>query len=169
MEGESNVDSCKPMEQISLLSVLSTNLKKQRVICSKPKYQRRLKNKGAIVVLIWNFFIAIVCNYLTAFVVPHGLEISTVAWSLTLPIAGWLADIYFGRYKVIRWSMWIMWTASMLVTLNSVVAQVVTGYHRIYNGISLTMSFILAIGFGGYQANAIRSVWTRPAPRCFNN
>ena len=144
------------MEQISLLSVLSTNLKKQRVICSKPKYQRRLKNKGAIVVLIWNFFIAIVCNYLMAFVVPHGLEISTVAWSLTLPIAGWLADIYFGRYKVICWSMWIMWIASMLATLTSVVAQVVTGYHRIYNGISLTMSFILAIGFGGYQANAIQ-------------
>ena len=50
-----------------------------------------------------------------------------------------------------------MWIASMLAAINSVVAQVVTGYHRIYyNGISLTMTFILVISFEGYQANVIQ-------------
>ena len=41
-----------------------------------------------------------------------------------------------------------MWIASMLAAINSIVAQVVTGYHRIilyYNGISLTMTFRLLV------------------------
>jgi hypothetical protein len=37
----------------------------------------------------------------------HGivLNFQQVAGGLTLPIAGWLADIYFGRYKAINMSM----------------------------------------------------------------
>ena len=30
------------------------------------------------------------------------------AFGLTQPIAGWLADVRIGRYKVIRCSVWIM-------------------------------------------------------------
>ena len=152
MEEESS--EATSMEQISLLGRLST--KRQNESCNLTYRIRKLKNKGAIIVLVWNFFVVSVCNYLNALVVPLGLEIATVAWGLTLPFAGWLADIRFGRYKVIRWSMWIMWIASMLATINSAVAQVVTGYHRVYNGISMTMIFIIAIGFGGYQANAVQ-------------
>ena len=155
MEGESNEDTHKSMELTSLLSELST--KKQCIICCKPTYQmRKLKNKGAIVVLVWNFFVVSVFNYFMAFVVPYGLETTAVALGLTLPFAGWLADIHFGRYKVIRWSMWIMWTASILNTINSVIAQFLTENHRIYTCISLTMTSIMAIGFGGYQANIIQ-------------
>ena len=90
-----------------------------------------------------------------AFVVPYGLETTAVVLGLTLPFAGWLADIHFGRYKVIRWSMWIMWTASILNAINSVIVQFLTENHRIYTCISLTMTSIMAIGFGGYQANII--------------
>ena len=140
------------MEQISLLSRLST----KRQSDSTTYRIRKLKSKGAIIVLVWNFFVVSVFNYLIALIIPEGLEITTVAWGLTMPFAGWLADIRFGRYKVMHWSMWIMWTASMLATINSAIAQVVTGYDRIYNGISMTMTSILAIGFGGYQANAIQ-------------
>ena len=140
------------MEQISLLSRLSTKRQSDSTI-----YRiRKLKNKGAIIVLVWNFFVVSVFNYLIALITPEGLEITTVAWGLTMPFAGWLADIRFGWYKVMHWSMWIMWTASMLATINSAIAQDVTGYDRIYNGISMTMTSILAIGFGGYQANAIQ-------------
>ena len=144
--------TCTSMEQTSLLSGQSAKM--QHAICCKPTYQmRKLKNKGAIVVLVWNFFIVTVLNFL---VVLHSLEISIVAWGLTLPLAGWLADIRFGRYKVMRWSMWIMWLAAMMNTLSSVVAQFVTGYHILFRCVSQIIIFILAIGFGGYQANAIQ-------------
>ena len=76
---------------------------------------RKITSKGAIIVLIWNLFIASVSNYLIAFLAPLALEETTLALGLTLPVAGWLADICFGRYKVIRQSIWIMWIASMLV------------------------------------------------------
>ena len=87
-----------------------------------PNYQmRKVNNKGAITVLAWNFLAASAYSYLTAFIEPQGLEITIVALGLTLPFAGWLADIHFGRYKMIKWSIWIMWAASMLATINSVV------------------------------------------------
>ena len=51
-----------------------------------------------------------------------------------------------------------MWTASILNTINSVIAQFLTENHRIYYNtcISLTMTSIMAIGFGGYMANIIQ-------------
>ena len=73
-----------------------------------------------------------------------------------MPYAGWLADVHFGRYKVIRWSMWIMWTASMLATLNSVVAHLVEGYSKANKYVTIAAGFVTAIGFGGYQANVIQ-------------
>ena len=118
---------------------------------------RKIKNRGAIIVLVWNFFIASVLHYIMEFVILNGLAIIAVAWSLTLPFAGWIADIRFGRYRVIRWSMWIMWTASLLITATSAVEQIVVpGHYNTFKRVSRTLAFILAIGFGGYQANVIQ-------------
>ena len=101
----SHDDTDQSEEQTSLLS---ESLIKRQCNC-KPTYRvRKLKNKGAIIVFVWNFFIASVFNHLMAFVVPYGLEITMATLGLTLLLAGWLADIHFGHYKVIRWSMWIM-------------------------------------------------------------
>ena len=148
-------DTLLSIEQTSLLSELST--RKQNMTYCKPTYQiRKLKNKGAIMVLIWNFFIVVVFNYLIAFVVPYGLQITTVALGLTLPFAGWLADIHFGRYKMIIWSIRIMWAASILNAINSIVAEFISGYQEVHKGTSVIIIFILAISFGAYQANVIQ-------------
>ncbi len=117
---------------------------------------RKLKNKGAIIVLVWNFFTVSVSSYLQDFLVPHIFEEATIALGLTLPFAGWLADIHFGRYKVIRWSMWIMWITSMLITVNSVTEQFVPGRHNTFKLTSQILAFILTIGLGGYHANIIQ-------------
>ncbi len=155
-EVSDNIDQSE--EQTSLLSEPSIIDKQQSMVHCKLAYRiRKLKNKGAIVVLIWNFFIASVLNYLTTSVAPYGLQITVIALGLTLPFAGWLADIRFGRYKVIRWSMWIMWAVSILNTINSIVVQYIPGYQEIiYKGTSATIVFILAISFGVYQANVIQ-------------
>ena len=44
----------------------------------------------------------------------------------------------------------------MLVTLNAVFAKVVIGYNNIFRGIHQVMIAIMAVGFGGYQANVIQ-------------
>ena len=33
--------------------------------------------------------------------------------SVLLVFAGWLADVYFGRYKVMKISIWVMWLGSV--------------------------------------------------------
>ncbi len=118
---------------------------------------RKLKNKGAIIILIWNSFVVSASEYLIAYVqIPGGASIGTVALGFTLPFAGWLADVYLGRYKIVHWSMWIMWTASMVATAGSVVAQLIDSHHKIFQDFSSAMFLIVAIAFGGYQANIIQ-------------
>ena len=111
-------------------------------------YQRRkLKNKGAIVVIIWNYLVASLAFYLATRVSDYKPYF--MACSFVLPFSGWLADVYFGRYKVIRWSMWIMWIASMLATVSSVVAQIVSSYQHLHASISLALLIIASVGLGG--------------------
>ena len=59
-----------------------------------------------------------------------------VAFSLTPVIAEWLADAHIGRYRVIRCSVWIMWIATVLATVTSVIAQLIETYSRIDTGIT---------------------------------
>ena len=81
---------------------------------------RKLKNKGAIIVLVWSFIVMIVYNYLVnnLLISQHDLVSTSVITiiGVTLPIAGWLADVRFGRYKVICCSIWTMWISSVLLT-----------------------------------------------------
>ena len=155
VKGRSLQMQTNQMEGTSLLR-RSSRTKQSKTFRWPNCQMSRLKNKGAVTVLAWNFLISSVCSYFLAFIEPKGLEISIVALGLTLPFAGWLADIRFGRYKVIRWSMWIMWIASMLTTINSVVEQFVPGHHDTFTLISQILIFLLAFGFGGYQANIIQ-------------
>ena len=165
MEEDSSVCSSESVTLLKHITLLSSELttKERLSICCKPSFRlRRLKNKGAILVLILSYL----CSSLAYFCQKisednYGVEyyVQVVALGLTLSIAGWMADIRFGRYKVISWSMWIMWAALVLATVNSVLARTVDSYtsnihvHSYVNGVLWT---IAAIGFGGFQANAIQ-------------
>ena len=154
--GDESSDSDANLEYISLQN--GEWNEEKAASCCKPNYRmRKLRNKGAIIILMWNFLVMSVSHYIEVFGhIPGGVRIGTIALGLTLPFAGWLADVYFGRYKVIRWSMWIMWVASMLAAMSSVVAQLVDSYYRINKIISIVMFTAMAIGFGGYLANIIQ-------------
>ena len=144
--------SGKSMEHVLLHHSTSTRMLDP---CCKPFYQmRKLKNKGAVVVLIWNYLVTSLFYYLGTHVPDHRPYYITGCF--TLPFAGLLADVYLGRYKMIRWSMWIMWVASMLATVSSVVAQMVDSYYGINRYIVIVLSIIASIGLGGYQANVIQ-------------
>ena len=79
------------------VSLLRSEPKQQTTCCKSSWYRiRRLKNRGALLILLWSFLVTGVFNYCEKR--NHGLvfNIQLVAGGLTLPIAGWLADIYFG-------------------------------------------------------------------------
>ena len=40
---------------------------------------------------------------------------------LMFPVSGWLADVHFGRYKVLIASVWAMWAVIMFITGSSTV------------------------------------------------
>ena len=81
--------------------------------CFKPRYRlRRVKNKGAILVIAWSFLVSPTYIYISHMgSVSYSSSIFVILQAIvgfTLPIAGWLADVRFGRYKVIRVSLWLM-------------------------------------------------------------
>ena len=126
--------------------------------CCKSSYRiRRLKNRGAILILIWTLLITSAFNL--SFDQNFGVlfSIQLVAGGLTLPIAGWLADIYFGRYRVIHWSMCAMLVSLVLATANLVVERLIYGYSILISGyVYGILMVIAAIGFGGFLANIIQ-------------
>ena len=128
--------------------------------CFRLKYRaRRLKHKGAVLVIVWSFLMISVFHFTleTMLTVFHSYVARAIpaAIGLMLPIAGWLADVYFGRYKVICWSIMTMWISSMLLALSYVVLNLTSSdKHTVHRVLSAFIIF-QAIGFGGYQANII--------------
>ena len=143
-----------------MLSSEKITTKERLQLCCKPTYKpRRVKNKGAGFVLILNYLIMNLFSFLQTLTLDiSGYE--SLPWQVvgcfTLPIAGWLADAHIGRYKMIRCSVWIMWIATVLATLSSVVAQLFEGYFSIDTKMQALLLVFMAIGLGGYQANIIQ-------------
>ena len=79
------------------------------------------------------------------------------AATLLFPIGGWLADTRFGRYNVVRYSMWIMWTGIILATINELSGSRSTLYeNQIKLPVTYFLTLIVAIGFGGFQSNIVQ-------------
>ena len=164
MKQDSSVRSSESVTLLKHVSLLSSDLttKERLSIYCQPSFQlRRLKNKGAILILIWSYL----CTSLLFFykiksenslgVVQFYVQVVTLG--LTLSFAGWIADVRFGRYRMIYWSMWIMWAALILATVSSVLAGTVDSYtSNIHSYLSGVLWTIMAIGFGGFQANIIQ-------------
>ena len=124
-----------------------------------------LKHKGALLVLIWSFLCSPVYLYLTLRKISRSpikekLPLqpnATISMGLLLPIGGWLADAFFGRYKVIRCGIWIMWFGAMLNGVSLVIGRVVEAYGTHGDPwVSLSSKFIMGIGLGAFQANIVQ-------------
>ena len=130
--------------------------------CIKSNYKiRKIKNKGALMVLAWTFLLASVYYNLFALMIPlmeeHRLKIISsvilTVVNLMLPVSGWLADVYFGRYKVIKWSILTMWIVSILLVVSLIMAQQL---HYDDRPFTLLLLIPLGISYGGFQANVIQ-------------
>ena len=75
------------LQHVSLLSSNTFTAKERLQLCCKPAHKpRKVKNKGAILVLVWNFLILGVVNDHLRFYMAGC--VSLVAFGLTLPVAG---------------------------------------------------------------------------------
>ena len=125
----------------------------------KPSFQmRKLTNKGAILILIWTCLITsiLIIGRYTTIHRANALAyyVASIPIVIVTFIISMLADIRFGRYKVVSCSLWIMWTSSLLLTINSIIMDRVHFEHKQVQLIVLL--FPLGLGWAGYQANIIQ-------------
>ena len=142
-----------------LLSDKHINIQERLKMCFKPTYKlRKLKNKGAILVLVFNFLVTSVLYYISMkSKTPEQycilcFKMIEVPIGLVLPFAGWLADIYFRRYKVLVFSIVIMWISALLLTVIFIIERFVP----FTNYIQIILLASLGIGYGCFQANVIQ-------------
>ena len=148
------------LEDITLLHPGNSTVNKKHLkSCCKPVYRpRRVKNKGALLVLVWNFLTMSVFYLINDYLSErYLLKVCLAVFGITLLIAGWLADTRIGRYKVACSSIWIMWIATLIVTASTVVARLYGGYDHIIHSILFQVTLlVMAVGLGGFQASIIQ-------------
>jgi peptide/histidine transporter 3/4 len=145
-------------DNTSIITNESSTTEKKVRRCFKPRYSlRRVKNRGAILILIWSYCISSLYFYISynasrvySYLVVAMIQISV---GFMLPLAGWLADIRFGRYKVICFSMRTMWISSLLLTASLILQSL-----DLHNLSKVLHIFLvpLALGYGVFQANVIQ-------------
>ncbi len=141
--------------KIKISSVLED---KQEAGCCRCARQR----KGAWLTLLWSFsafsvFHFIVKVYNNTYVdvdykYYDGIVACTVA--LFIPLAGWIGDVYFGRYKVIKYSLWLLWVCAVVMCLLHNFTTPPVGI-----GVNIAYSFLimaLLVGLTAFQCSIIQ-------------
>ena len=134
----------------------------------KPAYRVRwLKNKGAILILFWNYLVLTTYYLFRAGYKEkqldkpfHVTDTGIILWctGILFPIGGWLADTRIGRYRVIHYSMLLMWVGTILATFGELLlTNVVSSEHhaQILDGVYSCLCVFVAIGLGGFISNVI--------------
>jgi len=123
----------------------------------RPYKIRGFKNKGGLLTLLWSY-----CGFLFIFYIFEK-KVATmkeilVASLVVYPIAGWLADVWYGRYKVIRISLCIGLVASVCYNF-FLIANYLSKTFRGTQSANILESFIAVVGlvgFSGFQANVLQ-------------
>ena len=136
----------------------------------KPKYRLQwMQNKGAVLVVLWSYLVNSVFHFLT--IGPNLLEskknysgtplIILASMTLIFPLVGCLSDSYLGRYKVVRYSTWIMWISMLVLitghTLNEyAIGGHLSGHAKIETATFIVFCIILGIGLVGFHSIIIQ-------------
>ena len=154
-------------EELTLLSLYPSQ--KLSHHCKLRYRLRWLKQKGALLVIIWSFLVSSVWHFLALGLTNSGSAnspraqlqptgIILIGSSLLYPIGGWLADSFLGRHKTVRYSTWTMWLAIIAITVYQILIQ--SSVIKVSNDsnviIFALLYVILCIGLGGFQANVIQ-------------
>ena len=158
---EKKKNSSSSSKSISLASFNNQEITRKDQLsacCNVKRYQiRRVKNKGAVLVLAISYLVTSILYFLVNSAVHHPLhQVWLIPFGTTTAIAGWLTDAFIGRYKVICCSIWIMWLLTIAITLSAVVGQLSEIYYHYKDIIQPTLFCMVSIGLGAFQSNIIQ-------------
>ena len=133
--------------------------------CCRPGYRaRRVRSKGAVLVLVWSL-LPWACYASIGDVISQSLAIfkieieivnglGIVVTAVLYLLAGWLADVYFGRYKVMKVSIWVMWWGSVCGTLLLMIH--LSSPHDALKYVSIVVAYVcISIGSIGLNVNTV--------------
>ena len=157
--GSYDASTSQPLQHVAL-SIDEVSIKERFKLLCKPTYKiRRVKTKGAYLVLAWNFLVTSVFWFIISLSLDSAEEplqkiiIGAVLLVVTLPLVGWLADSCIGRYKVIYCSSLILWVALVLDTINTIIQELLDGYEHINTVVVQVLFSLTSIGLGGFLSS----------------
>ena len=117
--------------------------------CCRPV--RRVRSRGAVLVLLWTAVLhieypfpdTVLSELVSVPIIPYVIQ--TVVYIFYLPFAGWLADVYFGRYKVMHAHLLLMWVGSVATVLTLTVEYLYPQTTTVLNYCVLLPAMIAAI------------------------
>ena len=147
-----------------------------RCSCTRQRGCSCLKSKAAALVLFWNMFVLLAFQLFlepnitssftdNAFDNFMAYKLSIYGFSalllLLFPLAGFVADIYFGRFKTLQCSLWNMWITPLVTSMicsigigilvaSPAVGLVIICTSAAVGGISLLVSYV------SFSANVIQ-------------
>lgn len=140
-------------------------LRRRNHVLTNPMFRpRHFRSKGALLTLVWNF-VALVA--FVSLIVPTHVRQNDSRYKVMLglsvliyPMAGWLGDVHFGRYRILKASMLLMWLASILfVTAVITKTQLDPGNTMRDSKADIFILFTVLlslVGLSAYQANAVQ-------------
>ena len=130
----------------------------------KKLWFRKVRSKGAVLVLVWTV-LAYGCYFSTIQLSSEGLPdfmsgvpgvVSVIIFILCCPFAGWLADVHFGRYKMMRAGLWLMWVGSIMGVATQLVQFQAPTASTLLNYTAMVLAGVfITIGFTAFIVNAL--------------
>lgn len=120
--------------------------------------------KGPFLTLLWSFAGFTVLHFIFKIIYNTYVPIKYKYYDATaaalvglfVPISGWLADVHYGRYKVTKYSLWIIWIIIMAVSGGHVLNQLDFIGMKSANIIFSILILALLIGLSAFQANLLQ-------------
>ena len=124
------------------------------------------KNKGMILIFLWSLTGWIAYHFIQFSIINakemiglHAIIATILSGSALLmgtlffPVLGLIADVYWGRYKMIRRTLFIMWLATIAICVGLIVPD---NYPQVRQAFTVPFIMILFISLGGLQVNIIQ-------------
>ena len=140
--------------------------KKSSPLCVNRYRFKIFKSKGAVIALLWCFCAFFVYSFLqlsdfikpptSTSTLPVSSNIILAGGILLYPIFGWLADVHFGRYNTIKWSLRLLWFVSVLFCSFFIVESVFFWDSSVVKSIWMILYIANALCLGGMLSNVIQ-------------
>ena len=178
--GNGGRDSESNNETRSLLQPLSRTAT-VHACCHRQHQLLCVRSKPAFLVIVWKFFVAavfgpkMVASILVLMLygglpgLPHFVVIVLASYAslalLTLffPLAGFIADVYVGRFKTLFTSLWFIWTASLVTSAGAAVIYLIKTDTQLVEGLKIPLIVLgsifglgMAVGLAGFEANVVQ-------------